>query len=75
MARTREFDTDKAVAAIAKTFWAGGYEATGISELVDATGVGRQSLYGAFGGMVIDWTVLLHDRVSSGTGDVAGPPR
>ncbi|MCP3976060.1 MAG: TetR/AcrR family transcriptional regulator [bacterium] len=49
MARTREFDTDEAIAQIAEAFWAEGYEATGIAELVDATGVGRASLYGAFG--------------------------
>ncbi len=49
MARTREFDTDEAIAQIAETFWADGYEATGVAELVEATGVGRASLYGAFG--------------------------
>ncbi|MGI9666667.1 MAG: TetR/AcrR family transcriptional regulator [Acidimicrobiia bacterium] len=49
MARTREFDTDKAISTIADTFWADGYEATGIADLVEATGVGRASLYGAFG--------------------------
>lgn len=49
MARTREFDTDAAIDAMAKQFWADGYEATGIADLVEATGVGRQSLYGAFG--------------------------
>jgi len=30
-------------------FWRRGYAGTGISELEEATGVGRQSLYGAFG--------------------------
>lgn len=49
MARTREFDTDAAIDAIANTFWADGYEATGIADLVETTGVGRASLYGAFG--------------------------
>ena len=49
MARTREFDTDKALADIADKFWADGYEATGVADLVEATGVGRASLYGAFG--------------------------
>lgn len=49
MARTREFDTDSALAAIADKFWADGYEATGIADLVEVTGVGRASLYAAFG--------------------------
>jgi len=32
-----------------QVFWARGYEATSIQDLVDATGLGRASLYGAFG--------------------------
>lgn len=49
MARTREFDTDAAIEALAETFWAEGYEGAGVAELVESTGVGRASLYGAFG--------------------------
>lgn len=49
MARTREFDTAAAIEAIAEQFWSEGYEATGIADLVEVTGVGRASLYGAFG--------------------------
>ena len=30
-------------------FWRKGYEATGLADLEQATGLGRQSLYGAFG--------------------------
>ena len=30
-------------------FWKKGYEATGVADLEQATGLGRQSLYGAFG--------------------------
>lgn len=30
-------------------FWKKGYEATGLADLEQATGLGRQSLYGAFG--------------------------
>jgi len=61
VARAREFDTDKAIEEIAQRFWADGYEATGIADLVEATGVGRASLYGAFGSkremlmLAIDW--------------------
>ena len=49
MARTREFDIDQAVEDLKQKFWADGYESTGLSELIDATGVARASLYAAFG--------------------------
>ncbi|WP_214317237.1 TetR/AcrR family transcriptional regulator [Nonomuraea sediminis] len=49
MARTREFDTEAAVEAAMGVFWRKGYAATSIHDLVEATGVGRGSLYAAFG--------------------------
>jgi TetR/AcrR family transcriptional repressor of nem operon len=49
VARTREFDTDAAVARAMDVFWCKGYEATSITDLVEATGVQRGSLYAAFG--------------------------
>lgn len=47
--RQREFDEDAAVAAITRVFWSQGYATTSIQDLVDASGVQRASLYGAFG--------------------------
>ncbi|WP_437071711.1 TetR/AcrR family transcriptional regulator [Streptomyces sp. enrichment culture] len=49
MARIREFDTEKAVEAAMNAFRLNGYDGTSIQDLVDATGVGRGSLYAAFG--------------------------
>jgi TetR/AcrR family transcriptional repressor of nem operon len=49
MVRLREFDTDAAVGAALTTFRDTGYEGTSIQALVEATGVGRGSLYAAFG--------------------------
>jgi TetR/AcrR family transcriptional repressor of nem operon len=49
MARTKEFDQEEALDAAMHLFWERGYEATSIQELVDATGVQRQSLYDTFG--------------------------
>ncbi|MFD0687426.1 TetR/AcrR family transcriptional regulator [Actinomadura fibrosa] len=49
MARSREFDTEAAVAAATEVFRSRGYEATSVQDLVEATGIGRGSLYAAFG--------------------------
>ena len=49
MSRTKEFDQEQALDAAMHLFWKQGYEATSIQELVDATGVQRQSLYDTFG--------------------------
>ena len=48
MARPREFDTDEVLEAAMTTFWRKGYESASVSDLVDATGIGRASLYNAF---------------------------
>ncbi|MFC5180448.1 TetR/AcrR family transcriptional regulator [Actinomadura harenae] len=49
MGRTREFDTDAVVESAMEVFWRLGYEATSVQDLVAATGIGRGSLYAAFG--------------------------
>jgi TetR/AcrR family transcriptional repressor of nem operon len=49
MARPREFDEATVVAAARDRFWDAGYAATSLSDLSAATGLGKTSLYGAFG--------------------------
>lgn len=49
MARPRSFDSDAVLAAAQDLFHARGYEGTSIQDLVDVTGLGRSSLYAAFG--------------------------
>jgi TetR/AcrR family transcriptional regulator, transcriptional repressor for nem operon len=49
MPRVREFVTDEVVQKAMEVFWRHGFEATSIQDLVEATGVGRGSLYAAFG--------------------------
>ena len=49
MARPREFDPDLILDRATELFWSKGYDGTSISDLEDHLGVGRQSLYGAFG--------------------------
>src|ERR1700754_4896517 len=49
MARPREFDEEQVVRAARDRFWDAGYAATSLTDLSDATGLGKTSLYGAFG--------------------------
>ena len=49
MGRPREFDLDQALSAARDQFWLHGYAATSIDDLLDVTGLGKGSFYGAFG--------------------------
>jgi TetR/AcrR family transcriptional regulator, transcriptional repressor for nem operon len=49
MGRPRSFDESTILDQALEVFWARGFEGTSIQDLVDATGLGRASLYGAFG--------------------------
>ncbi|MBK0002698.1 TetR/AcrR family transcriptional regulator [Erwinia sp. S43] len=47
--RPREFDDQQVIDAAMDAFWRDGYEATSAQALVESTGLGRGSLYAAFG--------------------------
>lgn len=49
MARPRTFDETAVVAAARDRFWSSGYAGTGVSDLMDATGLSKASLYNTFG--------------------------
>ena len=65
MARSREFDLEKATEAAMKLFWARGYMATSLPDLLETMGIARSSFYATFGTkreLFIDCLVLFGDR-------------
>jgi TetR/AcrR family transcriptional repressor of nem operon len=49
VARPRAFEEAEVIAAAREQFWSDGYAGTSLDDLTAATGLGRGSLYGAFG--------------------------
>lgn len=77
MARPREFDESAVLDAARDQFWTTGYAGTSMDAIASATGLGKGSLYGAFGGKrqlflrVFDgYCTRIADEVASG---LAGP--
>ena len=50
MGRPREFDPDVTLERAMQVFWAKGFEAASLDDLCASTGLGRSSLYAAYGG-------------------------
>ncbi|UVY85350.1 TetR/AcrR family transcriptional regulator [Brachybacterium sp. NBEC-018] len=49
MARPRQFDEDAVLTAVCDQFWDAGYAATSLQDLMQVSGLGKGSLYAAFG--------------------------
>ncbi|WP_406147225.1 TetR/AcrR family transcriptional regulator [Streptomyces sp. NBC_01012] len=49
MPRPRQFDEERVLAAVQAAFWDNGYAGTSLETLLAASGLGKGSLYGAFG--------------------------
>ncbi len=76
MARPREFDETRVKEALMKVFWGKGYQATSMQDLVDATGLLKGSLYGAFGDKQALYMLALahydHTRMQAGIDMLTG---
>ena len=70
MARPRTFDEHEVVAAARDEFWQRGYAATSVDDLTAATGLGKGSLYGAFGDKHTLYLRALDDYIASSLDEV-----
>ena len=70
MARPRTFDEGDVIAAARDEFWERGYAATSVDDLTAATGLGKGSLYGAFGDKHSLYLRALDDYIASSLADV-----
>jgi len=75
MARPRKFAEGDVVAAARDEFWTRGYAATSVDDLTAATGLGKGSLYGAFGDKHGLYLRALDDYIASSLDEVRGQLR
>jgi TetR/AcrR family transcriptional repressor of nem operon len=68
MARPREFDEEQVLDDALAAFWSRGYEATSITDLMEATGLTKGSLYKAFGDKHALFLVALDRYLANGRG-------
>jgi TetR/AcrR family transcriptional repressor of nem operon len=65
----KQFDRDEVLDRAMELFWQRGYEATGMSALLEHMGIGRQSLYDTFG----DKRSLFLEALNRYVGSMIGP--
>nr|WP_090276416.1 TetR/AcrR family transcriptional regulator [Mycolicibacterium komanii]CRL69770.1 TetR family transcriptional regulator [Mycolicibacterium komanii] len=70
MARPRKFDETEVISAARDEFWSRGYAGTSVDDLTAATGLGKGSLYGAFGDKHGLFLRALDDFIGGAMGEV-----
>lgn len=66
MARPREFNEAEVLTSATHVFWERGYDGTSLTDLLEATGLARGSLYKAFGSKRELYLRVLKDYLSEG---------
>lgn len=74
MGRKREFDTEAVLAAARSVFVHTGYHATSVDDLLRATGIGRASLYQAFGSKLGLFRAVLQRSVDGASANGTSSP-
>lgn len=70
--RPREFDCDQVLDKAMHVFWQRGYEGTSLSDLTEAMGISRPSLYAAFGNKEELFRRALDRYANKGPGTIQG---
>lgn len=70
--RPREFDTELALDKALHVFWQRGYEGTSLTDLTEAMGISRPSLYAAFGNKEELFRLALDRYAKKGPGAIHG---
>ena len=68
--RPREFDRDDVLGHAMTLFWEKGFEASSLSDIVEATGLNKSSLYNAFGSKNELFSTALERYVAMRTGEI-----
>ena len=68
--RPREFDRDDVLGHAMTLFWEKGFEASSLSDIVEATGLNKSSLYNAFGSKSELFSTALERYVAMRTGEI-----
>jgi AcrR family transcriptional regulator len=68
MARPRQFDEERVLRAVREQFWDSGYAATSLEDLMRVSGLGKGSLYAAFGDKHQLFLRALRSYTDAGTG-------
>lgn len=69
MGRPREFDESHVLEAVRDAFWRSGFAATSMDDVTVATGLGKGSLYAAFGDKRALFTRVLDDYCAEAIGE------